>query len=40
MREETESGPVAVLGGRVEMREATDCSEHRKDFGHIGERKC
>lgn len=36
MHEETKSGPVAVLGGRVEMREAIDCSEHRKDAGHIG----
>ena len=27
-------GQWLILGGRVELREATDCSEHRKDSGH------
>ena len=38
MCEETESSRlVVILGGRVELREVTDCSEHRKlDSGHIG----
>ena len=27
---------VAVIWGRVELREVTECSEHRKDSEHIG----
>ena len=36
MRVEIASGPVALLGSRVEIREATDYSEHKKDSGHLG----
>ena len=36
IRVEIASGPVALLGSKVEMKEVTDCSEHRKDSGHLG----